>query len=261
MILVDVHAHMDFPEFAADLPEVIERAKNSGVTAIISHGVHDASNRTTLALAKKYPLIRPALGLYPLNAPNVNVLSEDKDFDRTHARSVDDTLRFIREHAKELIAIGEVGIDLHFSEDEQHQVENFTRILQLAHTIKKPVVIHSRKAEKLVLDILEDAKFERAVLHCFSGGQKLITRAADLGYSLTVTSNANRSQHFQLMARIVPLGQLLTETDAPLLGPVVGARNEPQNVRVAIATIAKQKGLNADEAARVVYMNYQTLFL
>ncbi len=261
MLLVDVHAHLDFPHFSKDLKEVVERARNAGVAAIISQGVHHASNKRTLALAAKYDIVRPALGLYPLNARNVEVHDEeDDDFDR-HSVSVDDTLKFIREHAKEIVAIGEVGIDLKFSDDEQHQVNNFTRILQLSNAIKRPVIIHSRKAEKLVLDILEDGKHERAVLHCFSGGKKLIRRAVELGYPLTVTSNANRLQHFQLVARTVPTRQLLTETDAPYLSPVAGERNEPANVKTAVEVIAKEKELTPDEAARLVYMNYQRLFL
>ncbi len=261
MLLVDVHAHLDFPHFSKDLKEVIERARNVGVVGIISQGVHHASNKRTLELAAKYDIVKAALGLYPLNAPNVEVHDEqDDDFDR-HSVSVDDTLRFIREHAKEIAAIGEVGIDLKYSDDEQHQVENFTRILQLSNAIKKPVIIHSRKAEKLVLDILEDTKHKNAVLHCFSGGKKLIQRAVDLGLPLTVTSNANRLQHFQLVARMVPSQQLLTETDAPYLSPIAGERNEPQNVRHAVEVIAKEKGLTPEEVARAIYMNYQRTFL
>jgi len=262
MILVDVHAHLDFPQFSKDLPEVLDRAKNAGMAAIINQGVHHASNEKVLALAKRYPLIKPALGLYPLNAPNVQVKDEmERDFDRAHAVSVDDTLKFIRQHASEIVALGEVGIDLHFSDDEQHQIDNFTRVLQLSNAIKKPVIIHSRKAEKLVLDILEDAKHKNAVLHCFSGSQKLIKRAIDLDLHLTVTSNANRLQHFQLVARTVPLTRLFTETDAPYLSPIAGERNEPQNVSYAVEVIAKERRITPEEASRVLYMNYQKLFL
>ena len=261
MLLVDIHAHLDFPHFSKDLKEVVERARNAGVVGIISQGVHQASNKKTLELAAKYDIVKPALGLYPLNAPNVKVHSEDDDdFDR-HSISVDKTLKFIQEHAAEIVAIGEVGLDLKFSDDEQHQIQNFTKILQLSNAIKKPVIIHSRKAEKLVLDILEDGKHDRAILHCFSGGKKLIKRAVELGLPLTVTSNANRLQHFQMVARETPIKQLLTETDAPYLSPVPGERNEPANVKTAIEVIAKEKGLNLQEAARLVYMNYQRIFL
>jgi len=261
MFLVDVHAHLDFPHFAKDLKEVVERARNAGVVGIISQGVHHASNRRTLELATKYDIVKAALGLYPLNAPNVEVHDEKhEDFDKRSV-SVDDTLRFIREHAAEITAIGEVGIDLKFSDDEENQIKNFTKIVQLSHAIKKPIIIHSRKAEKLVLDILEDAKHKNAILHCFSGGKKLIQRAVDLGLPLTITSNANRLEHFQLLARMVPSQQLLTETDAPYLSPLRGERNESANVRVAVEAIAKAKGLNVEEAARIVYMNYQRIFI
>lgn len=261
MILVDVHAHMDMPHFAHDLDEVIQRAKNAGMAAIISQGVHHASNKKTLELAAKYPLIKPALGLYPLNAPNVVVHSEDDDdFDR-HSVSVDETLKFIKEHGKEIAAIGEVGIDLKYSDDEQQQIANFTKILRLSNQIKKPVIIHSRKAEKLVLDILEDAKHKLAVMHCFSGSKKLIKRAIEMKLPLTVTSNANRLQHFQMVAREVPLGQLFTETDAPYLSPLPGERNEPMHVQYAIDVIAKEKGMTAAEVARSIYMNYQRTFM
>ncbi len=262
MILVDVHAHLDFPEFSNDVQDVIERSKAAGVAAIICQGVHTTSNANVLELATRYPLLKPAMGVYPLNLPNVRVNDEqDKDFDRKHAATIDETLQQIKQHAHKIVAIGEVGIDLHFSDDREHQVANFTRILQLANQLHKPVIIHSRKAEKLILDILEDAKFTNAVLHCFNGGKGLIKRAVDNGLALTVTSNANRLQHFQMLAKMVPLGQLLTETDAPYLSPVVGERNEPQNVSYAIDVIAQQKGLNNQEVARAIFMNYQKRFL
>jgi TatD DNase family protein len=262
MLLVDVHAHMDFPEFKADLPQVLARARAAGMAAIVSQGVHHESNKLVLELAKKYPLLKSALGLYPLNAKNVKVHEEySDDFDRSSSKSVEETLAFIKQHSQEIVAIGEVGLDFKNSDDEEHQVNNFINILRLSREIKKPLVIHSRKAEKHVLDILEEAKHTHAVLHCFSGSRKLIKRAADSGLMLTVTSNANRLEHFQMLAREVPITQLLTETDAPYLSPVAGERNEPQNVKHAIEAIAKQKALTQEETARSVYMNYQKMFL
>lgn len=259
MLLVDVHAHLDFPEFSKDLPEVLGRAERAGVVAVINQGVHHASNQKVLQLAAQYPLLKPALGLYPLNAPNVAVHEQDDDFDRQDV-SVDATLKFIKAHADDIIAIGEVGIDLKYSDDEEHQIKNFTKILQLSNAMKKPVIIHSRKAEKLILDLLEEGRHTRALLHCFSGSKKLIKRAVDLGLPMTVTSNANRLQHFQLVARSVPLTHLFTETDAPYLGPVRGERNEPANVKVAVEVIAREKGLTPEEVARAIYLNYQRFF-
>jgi len=260
MILVDVHAHLDMKQFSQDLPEVLERAKSAGMVAVISQGVHQESNEATLALAEKYPLIQAALGLYPLNAPNVTLNEESDDYDRSSV-AVDSTLKFIKKNADKIIAIGEVGIDLQYSDDLQHQRENFIKVLRLATEIKKPVIIHSRKAEKEILDILEQSKFSNVILHCFGGSKKLIKRAVEAGYHLTVTSIANRLQHFQMMAKIVPLTQLFTETDAPYLSPVKDERNEPKNVDVAIEVIAKAKGLTPEEVSKSLYMNYQRVFL
>ncbi len=261
MLLVDVHAHLDMPAFMKDLPNVVERARNAGVVSIISQGVHHASNERTLALAARYPIVHAALGLYPLDAPNVTVHEENADdYDRSCAATVAETIKQIKAHAQDIVAIGEVGMDLKYSDDEQHQAENFLQFVRLANQLGKPLIIHSRKAEKHVLDILEDAGVRNAVLHCFSGSRKLIRRAVELGLRLTVTANANRLQHFQMLAREVPLGQLLTETDAPYLSPVRGERNEPQNVRVAVETIAQQKRLNVDEVARNIFLNYQRTF-
>jgi len=261
MLLTDIHAHLDFPAFSDDLPAVLERAKAAGVVAVINQGVHHASNQRVLELAGQHPLITPALGLYPLNAPNVTVHDDkDDDFDR-HTVSVDETLTFIRTHADGITAIGEVGIDLQYSDDTEHQVENFRKIIALSKETGKPLIIHSRKAEALVLDLLEEAKHTNAVLHCFSGSRKLIRRAVEQGLMLTVTSNANRLEHFRMMAREVPLGQLFTETDAPYLSPVRGERNEPANVTVAVQVIAEEKGLTAEEAANALYQSYQRFFL
>ncbi len=259
-MLVDIHAHLDFPQFEKDREAVLARAKAAGVVAIIAQGVHHESNQRVLKLAARYPLLKPALGLYPLNAPNVTVHSEDEDdFDR-NATSVDESLAFIKEHADEIVAIGEVGIDLKYSDDTDHQVENFKKIIALSKETGKPLIIHSRKAEALVLDLLEEAAHTNAVLHCFSGSKSLIRRAVEQGLMLTVTSNANRLEHFRMMARVVPLSQLLTETDAPYLSPVRGERNEPANVVVAVQVIAEEKGLTEEEVAKALYMNYQRLF-
>ena len=76
MLLVDIHAHLDFPEYSKDLGEVLGRAKSAGVVAVIAQGVHDRSNRQVLKLAEKHPLVKAALGIYPLNAKNVSVLDE-----------------------------------------------------------------------------------------------------------------------------------------------------------------------------------------
>ena len=264
MHLVDVHAHLDHPQFATDLSAVIARAKANGVVAVITQGVFHEKNLALLELAKLDPIIKVAMGLYPLDAMNVKVHEEmeaDDDYSRHSKMSVDATLDAIEKHKDSIIAIGEVGLDFKHSDDKETQTENLRKIIHLAKRIHKPLIIHSRGAEKEVIDLLEEEQCFRAVMHCFSGSKKLIERGVKLGISFSIPTNVVRNQQFQLLAEIVPIGQLLTETDAPYLGPYKDLRNEPANIREAVLKIAEIKRMDPEECANAMYFNYQKLFL
>ena len=145
MHLVDVHTHLDHPQFARDLPEVIKRAKANGVVALITQGVYHEKNILLLELAKTDPIIKIAFGLYPLDAINVKVddaLAAGDDYTRQSDISVDNTLSAIRMHKESIIAIGEVGMDFKYSEDKEAQTENLRKIIRLAKEINKPLIIH-----------------------------------------------------------------------------------------------------------------------
>lgn len=269
MHLVDVHVHLDHPRFAMDLSDVLTRAKTGGVSAIIAQGVCHEVNLKVLELTRMHaPLVKAALGLYPLDA--MNVLDEEPAegpdiadaYKHKTAVSVDKTLDFIRQHKDEIVAIGEVGMDFKFSDDREHQVENFKKIIALSKEIKKPLIIHSRKAELEVIDLLEQSGINKnlVLLHCFSGKKKLVRRAVELGYSFSVPCNVTRSQQFQLLVQMVPLKQLLTETDGPYLPADGFDRSEPAHVIGTIGIIAQIKGMTPHEVADNIYMNYQRMF-
>ena len=151
-MLVDVHAHLHFKEFENDLDEVIGRARNAGVTTIINSGTSSPSNKLSLELSKKYDIVKPSFGLYPIEALSLNVEKE---------------LEYIKKNKNNIIAIGEVGLDYQESEDRKMQKEIFIKIIELAEKIKKPLILHTRKAEADVLEILESAKIKNVILHCF----------------------------------------------------------------------------------------------
>ncbi|MBS3175950.1 TatD family hydrolase [Candidatus Woesearchaeota archaeon] len=260
MILVDVHCHLDHEYFKDKLDEVLKRAKEAGIRAIITQGVNHESNEKLLELAKKDPIIKPAMGLYPLDPPNVKLSTEDPFMSRSKV-SVDKTLAFIEKNKNNIIAIGEVGMDFKFSDDEEPQAENFKKIIDLARKIKKPLIIHSRKAEKSVIDLLEDAKFFNADMHCFSGKKSQLKRGADLGLFFSIPTNVTRSDQFQSNVSHLPMANILTETDAPWLSPYPGKMNEPAFIKEAVEKIAEIKKLTAEEAANQIFQNYQKLFL
>lgn len=247
MKLVDVHAHMDFPEFKKDLNQVISRAETAGVKAIISNGTDIASNRRVLELSSKYPLIKPALGFYPTDIIKVS----EEEFLKE--------LAFIKNQKP--IALGEIGLDAKFGEfnpEEKYslQKERFMEIISLAEKIKRPVLLHTRKAELDVIEIMESSKLKEVDFHCFSGKKSLVKRIIDNGWKMSIPVNSFKVQQFQQNIEMLPLNQILTETDSPFLSGT-DERNEPANVIKTIKLIAKMKKMEDEEVANQIFMNYQ----
>ncbi len=265
MNLVDVHCHLNHQKFVGKIDEVLKNAEKVGVKAIVVSGVNTAANREVLELSKKYPLIKASLGIYPIDA--LGLAADETGLPRQIGKiNLDQEFKFMEEHQDEFVSIGEIGMDFHWADKEKtlkQQSENFRKIIQFAKKIKKPIVIHSRKAELECIDILEEElpNNETPVdLHCFSGRKHLIKRAAKLGYYFSIPPNIVKAQNFQIIAEIVPLTQLLTETDAPWLSPFPDKVNEPAYVRETIKKIAEIKKLTENEVADQIWKNYQKVF-
>lgn len=251
-MLVDVHCHLNFDHFLPDRDAVIQRARDAGVVAILNSGTEYDTNLQTLELARKYDIIKASLGIYPTY---VEKLSEE-DFQRD--------LDFIKKHKDDMISIGEVGLDYHHTTDEplqKIQRNRFHTILEELGKLKKPFVLHTRKAEKDVIDIVEAKGIKRINFHCFTGNFKLVKRIMDNGWYLSIPPNIIRMLHFQGVVNIMPLSQLLTETDAPYLAPPPKQRNEPAFVSITVDKIAELKNITRTEAENIIFMNYQKLFL
>lgn len=254
MILIDVHAHLHWKDFN-DLDEVVERAKKAGIKVIITAGVDPKSNRECLEIAKKYDIVKAALGLYPMDALSRETNSEmDTD--------VDEELKFIESNKKNIIAISEIGLDFVSDKaDMKLQMETFVKQLKLAKRLNLPVIVHSRKAEADVINILENEKMKKVVLHCFCGKKRLVNKAIEMGWYFSIPTNVVKSQQFQEMVEMIPLQQLLTETDSPFLSPYPGMRNEPAFITESIKKIANIKKIEQEEVANIIFSNYQRLFL
>ena len=265
MNLIDVHCHVNHDVFKSDLDEVLERAKKAGVKAIVVSGVNPVSNKEVLALAKKYPLIKASLGIYPIDA--LGMAEAEIGLPRqTVPIDLDQEFVFIEKNKEKVISIGEVGMDFHWADKEktyEKQADNFRRIIRFAMKIKKPLVIHSRKAEKECIEIMsEEIKNKEipVVNHCFSGKKSLIKQAAELGHYFSIPPNIMRSESFQILVKMVDLKQLLTETDAPYLSPYAEQRNEPAYVSLTVQKIAEIKGLPVEAVAEQIWHNYKTVF-
>lgn len=259
MILVDVHAHLENLAFKDDLDQVIQRAKQAGVKAIITNGIEPEANRLALEIAKKYDIVKAALGIYPVDALKTeaetgehNKKPEPFDFDKE--------LDFISTNKDNIVAIGEIGLDYKNSDKKEEQKQHFLKLLSLAEKLEKPVIVHSRRAENDVVDVIQTTNVKKVILHCFSGKQKLVKKALDSGWNFSIPTNIVRSQQFQLIAQTASMSQILTETDAPYLSPYKGQKNEPSFVIETVKKIAEIKELEPEEVANNIYMNYQRIF-
>ncbi len=272
-LLIDVHTHLDHPLLINQIDEIIHRAKNAGLKHIITNGINPETNRKCLELSKKYELVKCAMGLYPRNALKKEMESGEYplkfiDYD------VDEEIDFIRKNKNNIVAISEVGLDFVNSEDKQ-QIEDFGKMIKLSEELKKPIIVHSRKAELKCIEMLESSKNEKIIMHCFSGKKSLVKRAADNGWFLTAPTIVVRSQQFQDIVKNVPLSQLFCETDSPYLSPYKGDErehaqtrafshatqlNEPAFVVESYNMIAKIKEMDINEVINNIYMNWQKVF-
>jgi TatD DNase family protein len=263
MILVDVHAHLTHESFKKDLHAVLERAKAAGVKAIIVNGVNEPTNREVLELAKMDPIIKPALGAYPIDALGLDLEGESGLTRPIKPINLDKELEFIKSQKDRIVGIGEVGLDFKVVKDpalQQKQKENFQKIIELSEKIQKPLIVHTRGAEKEVVEMLESSRVKNVDLHSFGARKSVARKAADLGFMTSVPPVCVRLEHYRMIVDIFNINQLLTETDSPWLGPVAMERNEPKNVLESIKFIAKQKGFDEQEVANNVWLNYQRLF-
>ena len=231
---------------------VIVKAKEAEVNTILCAGFNHESNTCSLELGKKYCEIKICLGLLPLES----LRPEERD------TTVEKEIVFISEHAKEIIAIGEIGMDFHHAGKEtgEEQSKQLRQLLDLAVKLDKPVVIHSRKAEKEVLEVLKDYPKLKKLIHCFGGKISLVKEYLKLGCMFSLPTTIVKSSHFEALAKEIPVDKLFLETDSPYLSPFKDIRNEPAFVVEGYKKLAELKGMNLDELQRQVYMNYQRMF-
>ena len=260
-MLVDVHCHLNHELFKKDLDAVIKRSVDKGVKAIVCSGVNHPTNVEILKIAAKYDVVKCTAGLYPIDLLGLGP-DESGITRQTTPIDLDDEFEFIKKN--KFVGIGECGLDYHWSKkEEEHkkQRENFFKIISFAEKLKKPIVIHSRKAEADVISMLESSSLKKVILHCFEGRKHLIEKAIDKGYSFSIPCNIIKLQHFQAVVERAPMQQLLTETDSPWLGPVAVERNEPFNVLGTVQKISEIKKITAEECGNLIFMNYQRMFL
>ncbi len=259
-MLIDAHCHLTHKSLKDDIVNVIKRAKEKGVVAVICSGVNVPTNREVLELSKKYPdFIKVSLGLYPIDL--IGAEEETGLSRQIEPFNLDEELKFIEKNKKDILAIGECGLDYHWDKTHhEEQKANFAKIIEFAKKINKTLIVHTRKAEADCIEMLEKHGAKKVMLHMFEGRKSVIKKAAELGYYFSIPAILYKSEHFKMLVDMVDVSQLFTETDSPWMSPVLGKTNEPMYVADTIKEIAKIKKMNATEVENVLYMNYQNLF-
>ena len=252
-MLVDSHCHLDFPELAAELPAVLARMREAGVTHALTISTTLAGFPGVLAIAEAHDHLWCTAGVHP-------------DERRDGREAGEDELVALGSHPK-VVAIGETGLDYFRVEgDTEWQRERFRRHIRAARRLAKPLVVHTRAAADHTLAIMaeEGAAEVGGVMHCFTESWAVAEAALALGFHLSLSGivTFKNAKDLKEVARRVPLDRLLVETDSPYLAPAPhrGKRNEPAFVRHVAEEVAALKGIDAARVAEATSANFFRLF-
>ena len=246
--IVDTHAHICDPVFDDDRSEVLARAGDAGITAIIAVGEDLSDARKNIDLAADHPVLRPAAGLYPTILDGARAAE-------MHG--------FIRKERAGLVAVGEVGLDFWIvkeESDKELQKEIFKGFITLARELDLPLNVHSRSAGRHAVALLLECNAAKVQMHAFDGKASAALPALEAGYFFSIPPSVVRSRQKQKLVKKLPLAHLLVESDSPVLGPDPNRRNEPVNVSISIKAIAELKNISTQEVMEAVLENTQTLY-
>jgi TatD DNase family protein len=253
-MLVDSHCHLDFPDFADDLEEVVTRAKDAGIGAIVTVSTRVRRLADVLTAAERFDHVFCSVGTHPHNA--------HEELDITAQE-----LARLAEHPK-VVAIGEAGLDYHYDNSPREaQASGLRTHIAAARDTGLPVIIHARAADADLAAILRE-ETERgafpAVLHCFSSGRTLAEAGLECGHYVSFSGilTFSNAANIREIARGIPADRILVETDAPFLAPAPnrGKRNEPAFVRHTAAILAELRGMSREDLNRQTSENFFRLF-
>jgi TatD DNase family protein len=249
--MIDIHCHLAYEGLNEIADEVIKQSIAAGMKAIITCAYPKDLQRN-YELVKKYPgFLYLSVGLHPIDIKDMT------------QKEIDGYWDWIRGHANEIVAVGEVGLDKHLFPDESlHKrfVEVYVQGLDLAKELKLPVVLHMRKTLEEGFKLLIENNVKQAVFHCYSGNITLAKEIIDNGYLISLATNINHSKNTKTIAKKFPLDKIVTETDSPFLSPIPNQLNVPQNVSVVISKIAEERKMAFEEVAKITSDNAINFF-
>lgn len=253
-MLVDSHCHLDFPDFAAELDAVVDRARAAGIGRLVTISTRVKRHAQVLAIAERFPEVFCSVGTHPNHA------HEELDIDAK-------VLIGIAKHPK-VVAIGEAGLDyFRNTSPRDAQAAGLRQHIAAARETGLPLVIHSRECDADMAQTLKEESGKGAfpaVLHCFTGGRDLAFTAIQLGHYVSFTGilTFKNSVALREIAAALPADRVMVETDAPYLapGPYRGKRNEPAYMVETAKVLADARGVSLEEITRQTTENFFRLF-
>lgn len=251
-VLVDTHVHLNFPDYAGDLAAVAEQWRQAGVGALVHACVHPREFPQMLGIAQAFPEVFLAVGLHPLEAG-----SWDPGLIGEMAACLGDP---------RVVAVGETGLDFYKANPDHVslQEEAFRAQIALAQAYDRALIVHCREAAAATRQILGESRPERVVMHCWSGTPEETAWFVELGCAISFSGivTFKNARQVQESVRVVPLEQLLVETDCPFLAPVPhrGKRNQPAYVAAVAKKVAELRGLDPETLAAQTTANAQRFF-
>jgi TatD DNase family protein len=252
-MLIDTHAHLDFPEFAENIAAVLDRAREAGVFEVVTIGISLASSEKAIDLANRYREVYATVGIHPHDA----------------AALTEEQVSLLERLAQErrVVAIGEVGLD-YYRDRRPRTIQRhcLRQQLEVACKTQLPVVFHIREAHADFFAIVTDyaAALNGVVLHCFSGDWGVAKRCLDMGFYLSIPGTVTfpKAEKQQEVVKKAPLERLLLETDAPYLAPVPyrGKVNEPALMRYTAEKVAEIRRCSLEEVAHQTTANARRVF-
>jgi len=254
MQFADAHVHLADPEYEELLPHLIETAKKANVSALVSNAMDSETSRRTLALAREYSgLVYAAVGIHPWNAVSQN------------ETDVETVSEIATRHRREIVAIGEIGLDRIYAKEEEHfriQSEIFRKMLDLAERTGLAISVHSRGSIKEALEFIGTCRLKRVLFHWYSGPIKVLKEIISNGYKITVGPSLLYSKHIQEIVKSTPIECILTETDGPVTygGPFQGKLTTPEFLPIVVEEIAKTVGSKVEELSGQLMRNFESFF-
>ena len=252
-MIFDTHTHLNVEQFKNEIPEVIDRAKELGVTEMAVVGFDTPTIEKSLELSHTYDNIYSIIGWHPTEAGS-------------YSKEIENKLQYQLED-KRVVALGEIGLDYYWMEDPKDvQDKIFRRQISIAKEMNLPISIHTRDAIEDTYKILKEENIQNigGIMHSFSGDAEWAKRFLDLGMHISFSGVVTFKKAFEVheAAQFVPLDKLLVETDAPYLAPMPyrGKRNEPGYTRYVAERVAELREMPFEEIANITRHNAHKLF-